>query len=157
MNIASYLPLRAQNSPHQPAIYFKNKKLTYAQLNHLCDDFAHQLSSYGVQKGHRIILMVRPGFEFVALTFALLKCGASVVLIDPGIGKNYLKTAIKTVEPHGFIGIAKAHLLRLLWPSSFQTSRINLVIGRTFLKYMGFSTLQHTSKNIPFPLVATQN
>ena len=157
MNIASYLPLRAEKSPHQPAIYFKNKKLTYAQLNHLCDDFAHQLSSYGVQKGHRIILMVRPGFEFVALTFALLKCGASVVLIDPGIGKNYLKTAIKTVEPHGFIGIAKAHLLRLLWPSSFQTSRINLVIGRTFLKYMGFSTLQHTSKNIPFPLVATQN
>ena len=85
MNIASYLPQRAKASPNQDAIFFKNKKLTYTELNTLCDDFADQLSSYGIHKDHRIILMVRPGFEFVALTFALLKIGASVVLIDPGI------------------------------------------------------------------------
>lgn len=151
MNSASYLPKRAANTPHQDAIFFKDKKLTYEELNHLCDDFAEQLASYGVQKGHRMILMVRPSFEFVALTFALLKLGAGVILIDPGIGKKYLKTCIQTVEPHGFIGIAKAHLLRLLWPSSFQTSQINLVIGKgaSCLKYFGFSTLEPNSQNPP--------
>src|SRR3989338_8196656 len=160
MNIASYLPQRAKSSPNQDAIFFKNKKLTYTELNALCNDFADKLSSYGIHKNHRIILMVRPGFEFVALTFALLKIGASVILIDPGIGKNYLKTCIQTVEPHGFIGIAKAHLLRLLWPSSFQTSRMNLIIGpgASFLSTLGFSTLSPQAKRTAsFPLAPTEN
>src|SRR3989338_7301104 len=163
MNIASYLPQRAKSSPNQDAIFFKNKKLTYTELNALCNDFADQLSSYGIHKDHRIILMVRPGFEFVALTFALLKIGASVVLIDTGIGKKYLKTCIKTVAPHGFIGIPKAHLLRLLWPSSFQTSRINLITGKSvsllmfLVKFLGFSTLTPSFQNIPsFSLAPTE-
>ena len=159
MNIASYLPQRTETSPNQDALCFKNKKLTYAKLNDLCDNFAHQLSSMGITKGHRVILMVRPGFEFVALTFALLKMGASVVLIDPGIGKNYLKTCIKTIEPHGFIGIAKAHLLRLLWPSSFKTSRHNIVIGpgAAFFKLFGAQTLSPHFSSKPFSMTPTQN
>ena len=38
----------------------------------------------------KVLLMVRPSPEFIALTFALFKTGAVPVLIDPGMGVNRL-------------------------------------------------------------------
>ncbi|OGQ60840.1 MAG: hypothetical protein A3G92_00610 [Deltaproteobacteria bacterium RIFCSPLOWO2_12_FULL_38_8] len=155
MNVAHYLPLRAEKSPETKALYFLNSSWTFSELNLKSDTYAHFLKKQGIEKGHRIILMVRPGVEFVALTFALLKIGAISVLIDPGIGKQYLKHCIREAEPHGFIGIPKAHLLRWLWPSSFKTSLYNIVVGPKW--FLGISTLPHSIKKTPFPMVETQD
>ncbi len=129
MNIASYLPIRAASTPDITAVYYpKNgrfpvpySKISYGELNRLSDRYAWGLKEIGIQKGDRLLLMVRPGIEFVALTFAILKLGAIAVLIDPGIGMNYLKKCIRDVKPDGFIGVPEAHLLKWIWPSSFKT------------------------------------
>ncbi len=135
MNIADYLPSRASRSPNLPAIHFQkeNKSYTYRELEDLSNQYANGLISMGAQKGDRIVLMVRPGVDFIAITFALFKVGAVAVLIDPGIGIQFLATCIREVEPKGFIGIPKSHLLRLISPSSFKTLKYTLAVGTQWL------------------------
>ncbi|MEK7790734.1 MAG: AMP-binding protein, partial [Deltaproteobacteria bacterium] len=127
MNIASYLSERAEraeraaSTPDITAVYFHDSKISYRELNRLSDRYAWGLKGIGIQRGDRLLLMIRPGIEFVALAFATLKLGAIAVLIDPGIGMNHLKKCIRDVKPDGFIGVPEAHLLRWIWPSSFKT------------------------------------
>ena len=45
-------------------------------------------SAYG--PGTRLVLLVPPGVEFVKLVFALLRSGATTVLVDPGMGRKHL-------------------------------------------------------------------
>ena len=63
----------------------------------------------------RTVLMVTPSLEFFALTFALFKVGAVIVLIDPGMGTKNLGVCLAEAEPEAFIGIPKAHLARVLF------------------------------------------
>ncbi len=59
--------------------------------------------------------MVPPSLEFYALTFALFKAGAVVVLIDPGMGVKNLGVCLKEAEPEARSSAClKLHLARVL-------------------------------------------
>ncbi|NRA37987.1 MAG: AMP-binding protein, partial [Planctomycetes bacterium] len=77
------------------------------------------LQNHGIIPGMRCVLMVKPSIEFFTLTFALLKIGAVMVCIDPGIGLKNLRTCIAESDAEAFIGISKAHYARkiLRWKS----------------------------------------
>ena len=64
--------------------------MTFADLELQTSSIAAGLQEMGVQPGQRIVLLVRFGVDFIALVFALLKAGAVVVLIDPGMGRRHL-------------------------------------------------------------------
>ena len=61
---------------------------TFRQLDEDSSALARGLVSLGVTPGMRLALLVRPGFDFVSLVFALLKSGAVQVLVDPGLGRR---------------------------------------------------------------------
>lgn len=105
---------------------------TFRDMNITADWFAHSLSDRGVKRGDRVMLMVSPSLEFIALTFALFKIGAAVILIDPGMGYKNLLRCIGQVKPEVFIGIAKAHFFKLLFPGAFKSVRISVCIGPSF-------------------------
>jgi acyl-CoA synthetase (AMP-forming)/AMP-acid ligase II len=77
-----------------------------------------------------MVLMVRPGIEFIALTFALFKVGAVVVLIDPGMGPRRVFRCLDQVEPDGFVAVPPVHALRLLSIGRFPRARLNVTVGR---------------------------
>ena len=115
MNIASYLPKMAQEIPFQRAVVFPHAQdaegrvaythYTFRQLNEESDRYAYGLTDLGLRKGRRVLLMVRPGLEFIALTFALFKIGAVPILIDPGMGRANLLNCIASVEPEVLVAI----------------------------------------------------
>ena len=76
-------------------------------------------------RGMRVVVMVPPSLEFYTLTFALFKLGAVVVLIDPGMGVRNLGKCLAEAQPEAFVGVAKAHLARVLlgWPQVAQQQR----------------------------------
>lgn len=123
-NIASYLPCWARESPYQAAVVVPHGrtvdgKVTYAhyttrQLDEECDGLAHGLRAIGINTGTRTVLMVKPGLEFFALTFALFKVGAVPVFVDPGMGVRSLGRCLEEAEPEAFIGITKAQAARQL-------------------------------------------
>ncbi len=87
------------------------------------------LHEFGIQPGMRIALLVRPGIDFVALVFALLKAGAVQVLIDPGMGLRNTVQSLCEVGPEGIIGVPKAQAVRMLWRSRFTKAKFNVTVG----------------------------
>ncbi len=137
-NIAGALPERASLHPFRRAIVFPEgyagsqrcySHLTYQQLDRRSDLAAHGLARHGIQRGDRILLMVRPGPDFVALTFALFKMGAVPILIDPGMGRANLKQSIAQVAPDGLVGIPLAQLFRLLNRKRFASVQKLVTVG----------------------------
>ncbi len=147
-NIAGYLPEMAEKHPDMDAIVFPKKKkkggkreyvtLSYSKLNEECDRFATGLSDAGLEMGMKVLLMVKPSIEFIALTFALFKMGTVPILIDPGMGRKRLLECIRDVAPDAVIGIPLVHIIRLLFRGSFKTSRVNIVVGPS-LPFLGKS------------------
>ncbi len=95
-NVAAHLPEMAHRQPDSPAIFIPRQRdkqqqtgydrYTFADLDLASDRRAQALDEAGIKRGVRTVLMVPPGFEFFALTFALFKIGAVPVLVDPGMG-----------------------------------------------------------------------
>ena len=139
-NIASHLPRMAAAVPDQRAVVVtasrdrtgraSYRSLTFAELDSLSNRYANGLRETGLERGQRVLLMVRPGFEFVGLTFALFKIGAVPVLIDPGMGLSRMLECIRQVSLDGFIGIPAAHVMRLLRPEPFRAARHFVTVGR---------------------------
>ena len=132
-NIGQTLPDTATAYPDRTGLISRTcsgyRSWTFREMDNTADWFAHRLTGRGVARGDRVMLMVKPSLDFIALTFALFKIGAVVILIDPGMGYRNLLRCVGQVKPEVFIGIARAHLFKLVFPHSFKTVRISLCIG----------------------------
>eukprot|EP00913_Durusdinium_trenchii_P023379 g21957.t1 len=104
--------------------------LTFEQLDRESDRLARGLAAIGIQPGSRIVLMVRPGLEFIALTFALFKAGAVIVLIDPGMGRTNIFHCLKEVDPAGFVAIPIVQAIRIAKRKLFPNAKLNATVGR---------------------------
>jgi olefin beta-lactone synthetase len=140
LNIAATLRETARRFPSQPAIVCPGGRdrfgrpvtapMTFAKLDRESDALARGLRGLGVGLGQRLVLMVRPGVEFITLTFALFKVGAVVVLIDPGMGPRRVFRCLDQVEPEGFVAIPPVQALRILSYRRFPRARFNVTVGR---------------------------
>jgi long-chain acyl-CoA synthetase len=73
----------AKNYPASVAIAYDGKELTYAQLDSLSNQFAHDLIKLGVEKGDRVALFLPNVPQFIVAYFGILKAGAVVTAISP--------------------------------------------------------------------------
>ncbi len=132
-NIARDFARQAERAPHRPAVLFpagrtrddrpRFVQLSFAQLHQLSDAYAHGLVHRGFDRGQRVLVMLRPGIELIAVIFALLKAGAVPVLIDPGMGRKAFLQCVRETEPTSMIGIPLAHVLSRLFPAAFRSVR----------------------------------
>ncbi len=139
-NIASALSEVARERPYAPAIQYpdgtdENGRIrythyTYKQLDEASGVIARGLEAFGITKGTRTALMVTPSLEFFALTFAIFKCGAVPVMVDPGIGLKPLKICLAEAQPTAFIGIPKAHIARSIFGWARGSLEVFVTVGR---------------------------
>ena len=127
-NISLYLRANAERFPDKPALLHPTL-ITYGELEKEVDHCAYGLRRAGIDPGTRTILMVPVNKEFLVITFALLRIGAIPVMIDPGMGIMAMIKALSDVKAEAFIGIPKAHLLRLIRPSVFRSVRSAVYSG----------------------------
>ena len=113
-NIAQHLSVLATERPPQPAVIAPEGSLTFRQLEEQSNQCARGLRRIGIEKRTHTALMVRPGIAFVILSFALIKLNATLVLIDPGMGRRNLRKCLEEAEPEVFIGIPLAHAARIV-------------------------------------------
>ncbi len=163
-NIAHRLTLTAASDPDgvgvvQPLGRDADGKRLYAQVSfaELERDsgvIAAGLRDLGVQPGMRIVLMVRPGIDFISLVFALFKTGAVVVLIDPGMGRKNLVKCLTDVKPEGFVAIPLAHAVRSVLRYKFPQAKLNVTVGKRW--FWGGVTLANLreSQTEPMPAAA---
>jgi len=139
-NIASYLPKVAAEQPTALAVAapagrdahgkIRYDRLTYRELDERSDRIAQGLVRIGIGPGVRSALLVRPGIEFAALAFGVLKAGAVPVLVDPGIGVRNMGGCLRNARAEAFIGVPAAHLARILLGWGRGTLRARVTVGR---------------------------
>lgn len=113
-NVSSFLSTQAERNPEAKAItysfkpYFWSAKsfvdLNFRELNASVDTLVHQFLSSGVERGTRVLLMVKPGLDLIQIVFALLKLGAVPIVIDPGMGLGRFFECAKQSKVHMMIG-----------------------------------------------------
>lgn len=130
INVSGLLEQIAHRHPGAPAIISGGKTVNFGELARDVHRLAEGLSSIGVAPGKRVALMVPPGPEMFALTFALFKMGAVPVLIDPGIGWSNLGKCLAESAPEAFIGVPKAHAARLLGRWAHSSVKLSVTVGR---------------------------
>lgn len=138
-NISDRLRDSASHVPQQRAIVFPQTRdaagrvawthVTFQQLDSDVDAIARGLIQLGVRPGTRLVLMVRPSIEFIALTFGIMRAGACCTLIDPGMGKRSVLRCLDTIDPDGFVAIPPVQMIRRLMPWRFRNSRFNVIVG----------------------------
>jgi acyl-CoA synthetase (AMP-forming)/AMP-acid ligase II len=164
-NVAVFLKRMARVQPHKKAVicpYGRDRTgrvaythLTFEQLDQESDHLAWGLESVGIARGTRTVLMVKPGLEFFSLVFALFKSGAVPVVVDPGMGLKRMVACFRHSRPTAFIGIARAHLLRVLFPRFFGSVAAWVTVGGWGPPgSRRFESLRRV-KQAPFPMAQT--
>ena len=105
---------------------------TFEQLENTSNAYANGFRDTGITKGTRIALMVPPGITFVTLVFALFKTGATIILIDPGMGRDNLVKCLSDAKPEGVVGSRLAHTARTIYRKWFPDCKMNFVAGGSF-------------------------
>ena len=176
-NIAVHLRSIALRQPHTMAVVVPEGRdpggrvcyshLTYRQLDQDSDRIARGLGAFGIAPGTRAAVMVSPGLDFFALTFALFKAGVVPVLIDPGMGLKSLGKCLKEAAPEVFIGISRAVWARRLLGWGRESVRRVILVApgrkRTRSGLQTLDDLRRTGQTVidqgvpassPFPAVA---
>jgi acyl-CoA synthetase (AMP-forming)/AMP-acid ligase II len=146
LNVADRLAEFATRSPDNLAVVAARRRatdyatITFGELDADATRIARGLVDWGVTPGTRLALLVRPGIEFVTLVFALLRAGAVIVLVDPGLGRKNLIRCLAEAEPEGFIAVPAAHAVRMFVRRRFPQSKWNVTVGRRW--FWGGLTLE---------------
>ncbi len=140
VNISTLLNQKSKIHPYKRAVVYPVTRdnnghrayahLTFLQLEKQTDMLATGMTLAGISRGDKTVLMVRPGPDFFTITFALFRVGAIPVIVDPGMGINGMLRCLQESEPRVFIGMAKAHLLRKIFPKYFKSIQTYVTVGR---------------------------
>jgi acyl-CoA synthetase (AMP-forming)/AMP-acid ligase II len=125
---------------------------SFAQLNAEADAAARLFQARGIQRGTRVLLLVRPGLDLLRCVFALFKLGAVPVLIDPGMGRKNFLACVHRSEPAAMVAIAQAHWLAWLFPRALGSAKIRVRVGGAAWER---DLAAHGNKD-PFPLAETR-
>ncbi len=162
-NVASRLGSPSSGQPNNVAIasplgkYYPGAKrayrqMTFAQLELHTNSIAAACNRW-VSDGHvRIVLAVKFGIDFVALVFALLKVGAVVVLIDPGMGRKNLIACLEQTKPDGFVAIPLLKWCASVCAIDFDRRSSTLPTGARF-GFLPSPTLVDLERTLPRCLI----
>jgi olefin beta-lactone synthetase len=142
INVSEYLGINAAKHPDKPALLYP-ERITYRELEEKVNNCSSGLYSSGIKAGTRTLVMVPAGTDYFVLIFSLLRIGAVPVMIDPGMGIKSMISVLSDLEPEAFIGIPKAHLLRLVNPEIFKSTRVMITTGK--IGFRGTAGISHLS------------
>ncbi len=100
--------------------------LSFAELEQEVAAWQERLTSAGVRRGDRTLVMVRQGLPLIAAVFALFGLGAVPVVIDPGMGRKAFLTSVARSRPRVLLGIPLAHVLSYVFRAAFATVEVRV-------------------------------
>jgi len=112
--------------PDNVAIVFKDKSVTYSELERQSSELALKLLRLGVKKGDRVGITLAKSIESIVSLFGILKTGAIYVPIDPAAPVSRVAYIIKHCGIECLI--ASSRNLDMLLSGSTDTATINKAI-----------------------------
>lgn len=103
--LSGLLRKTAEKQPNNVAIVFRDKKITYEELNAASDRFAAALTKMGVKKGDRVALFLPNIPQFVVSYFGVLKAGAVITATSPLFKERELKYQLNNSEAETIVAL----------------------------------------------------
>ncbi|MFK7822985.1 MAG: fatty acid CoA ligase family protein [Oligoflexales bacterium] len=164
MNIVELIKIQAKKNPYKKAVIFPNGRdlyrrytythYTYQAIEKDAEALAYSFQQLGVKKGTLVLLFLKPSLEFPLVVFALFKIGAIPIMIDPGMGKKNLLTAIAEVKPQLLIAEPVVHVMRRFYPEQFKSIKNTITTGRFGISASSLRNLLKKGRKLavyPFP------
>ncbi|MFO1329410.1 MAG: AMP-binding protein [Rubrivivax sp.] len=99
MNFGIYLQRAARQWPDQPAVRFRDRRLSYRELEARSNRLAHALRALGLQRGDRVAIVSPNRPEIVEFECALYKLGLVKVALNSRLAPAELDDALANAEP----------------------------------------------------------
>jgi acyl-CoA synthetase (AMP-forming)/AMP-acid ligase II len=99
MNLGMYLARSASFWGDRPAIVFRDRKITYRELELRSNRLAHALLALGLKRGDRVAVVSPNRPEIVELECALYKAGLVKVALNSRLAPQELADALANAEP----------------------------------------------------------
>ena len=138
-NIARHLALVAARQPQTAALKIPRGRTRSGEIDYLTLSFAElaaevatwqaELTTRGVHRNDRVLVMVRPGLPLIAAVFALFSHGAVPVVIDPGMGLKSFLTCVERSRPRVLLGIPMARFLSRVYRKAFRTVEVRVPVS----------------------------
>lgn len=95
-----------------------HRSVSFGELAERVEHLAAGMQSFGISAGDRVAVMVTPGIDLCLAVYGCWRLGATLVLVDSGLGRTGMQRALHSAAPAYLIGIDKALIAaRLLrWP-----------------------------------------
>lgn len=127
-----HLGIATPRGSHRAGTARPYDRVSLRDMDERSSSIAAGLQEMGIGPGKRIALLVRFGEDFITLVFALLKCGATLILVDPGMGRKNILQCLEQSQPDGFVAIPLAHAIVKMTASRFPKARLNVTVGNRF-------------------------
>jgi fatty-acyl-CoA synthase len=128
-NVGDALRRSAARNPHQLAIHFQGRKITYAELDASANRLARLLCNSGIGRGDTVAIFAVNSPEYVAAFFGCARIGASLVPINlmfttDDVDYVLERTRAKAllVEPMFTAKVNRAPALHFLMDAQFRAS-----------------------------------
>ena len=107
MNIGKVLTNHAKYRPHHLAFVYKDRRLTYSQLNTSVNKIANSLYDFGISKGDKVAMLLPNCDELWELYWAIAKLGAVAVPLSPLLGGKGLSNQLNNADASLVITLEK--------------------------------------------------
>ena len=140
-----YRVLYAQSvrTPQRPALDFLGKRITYGRLFELAENLAGALAARGIASGDRVALLLPNCPQFVISYLALMRLGATAMLLNP---LNVERELIFKFKDSGSRALIALDLLSGRVNNILREVELDLVV------YTGLQDFLPFPKNLLFPL-----
>ena len=129
LNIVKLFQEQASQSPERIALDTGKVRCSYDELEKRSARVASMFSFYGLKAGDKVLVFQPMSIELYEVLLGIFRCGLVAVFADPQSGRKHLRDCCIRSEAKAFVGMPKAHWLRLtswaLWkiPVRFSTGR----------------------------------
>lgn len=85
-------------NPEKIAIYDGERQFRYDQLIRDSKSISREISSRGLIKGDRVIILLENSYEFVISLYGILSCGCVFIPLNPKLSKNKINFIIEDTQ-----------------------------------------------------------
>ena len=132
---------QATKTPHNIAVIFEDKQLSYKELNESANQLAYYLQEKGVKPETLIAIACERSLEMIIGILGILKAGGAYVPIDPGYPQDRINFMLE--DTHAQILLTQHHLVDQL-PT--EGREVIFLDDRAMLKDYKVSTLVSLSQ-----------
>lgn len=128
-NITGLFLDAAKADPLRAAIIFKDKSISFGELDTRVRDTACYFLKKGIKKNDRVLVFVPMSIDLYRIVLAIFRLGAVAVFLDEWVSKKRMEACCKIAQCKAFIGIFKARALSVFSP---ELRKIPIRLGTAY-------------------------